>query len=67
MTMGDIIYTRRKALKMTQEELGQKIGVQKSAIRKYEKGSVENLKTDTIQKLCLALEISPNTLFGWKD
>lgn len=65
--MGDIIYTRRKALKMTQEELGQKIGVQKSAIRKYEKGSVENLKTDTIQKLCSALEISPNTLFGWKD
>lgn len=36
---------------LTQEQLGEKLGVQKSAIAKYEKGRVENLKRSTIQKM----------------
>ena len=36
MKMGDIIKSLRIQKGMTQEELGKVIGVQKSAIRKYE-------------------------------
>lgn len=37
MTMGEIIKMLRVNAKMTQEELGEKLGVQKSAIRKHKK------------------------------
>ena len=44
---------------MTQEELGQFLGVKKSAVQKYENGSIQNLKLDTIKKLCTLFEIYP--------
>ena len=49
MEMGEIIKQLRKAHNLTQEELGKRLGVQKSAIAKYEKGRVENIKRSTIQ------------------
>jgi len=58
MTTGEKIRARRLALKMTTEELGKKIGVQRSAITKYEKGKVD-LKTRQIQIIAQALEVSP--------
>lgn len=64
---GDIIRKRRIELGMTQEELGDKLGLQKSAIAKYENGRVENLKRSTIQKLAEVLEVSPSYLMGWED
>ena len=44
---------------LTQEELGRLIGVQKSAINKYEKGRVENIKRSTFVKLAEALDVQP--------
>lgn len=49
--MGERIKYLRESKGMTQEELGEKIGVQKSAIRKYEKGEVENIKRSNIKKI----------------
>lgn len=57
--IGNRIKERRKALHLTQEELGAKVGVQKSAIAKYEKGVIINLKRSTIAKLAKALECDP--------
>ena len=48
MTIGEKIRARRLELNMTTEELGEKIGVQRSAITKYEKGRVE-LRAKQIQ------------------
>ena len=59
MTTGEKIRALRKAIGMTQEELGEKIGVQKAAINKYETGLVVNLKRGTIHKLAKALGVSP--------
>lgn len=67
MTMGDIIKKLRLEANMTQEELGQKIGVQKSAIRKYEKGEVENIKRSTIKTMAELFDVSPCYLMGWED
>lgn len=44
---------------MTQEQLGNAIGVQKAAINKYEKGRVRNIKRSTLQKLADALGVAP--------
>ena len=63
MDVGAKIKAARIAKKMTQEELGRIIGVQKSAIAKYESGRVVNIKRSTLQKLSEVLEIRPAELF----
>lgn len=55
MTMGEIIKMLRLQAKMTQEELG----VQKSAVRKWEKGEVENIKRTTIALMAKIFNVSP--------
>jgi transcriptional regulator with XRE-family HTH domain len=52
MTVGLTIKKLRLEMGMTQEELGQLLGVKKAAVQKYESGHVQNLKHDTIKKLC---------------
>lgn len=67
MTMGEIIKKLREDKGMTQEELGEIIGVQKSAIRKYEKGEVENIKRSAIKQMAELFGVSPCFLMGWED
>lgn len=67
MTMGERIRSLRIQQGLTQEELGLKVGVQKSAIYKYETGLVVNLKRSTIEKLALALGVKPSYLMGLSD
>lgn len=65
--MGNRIRLLRKQHNMTQEELGAKIGVNKAAISKYEKGQVENMKRSTIKMLADLFGVSPTYLLGWDD
>lgn len=58
MTTGEKIKMLRVKKGMSQEKLGKKVGVQKAAINKYEKGIVVNLKMSTIAKLADALSSS---------
>lgn len=67
MKMGDIIRNLRIQKGMTQEELGNVIGVQKSAIRKYESGMVENIKRTSIKKMAQLFGVSPTYLMGMED
>lgn len=64
---GKRIKARRKDLGMTQEELGQKAGVTKATINKYETGIVQNLKRSTIEDMAKALNVSPSYIMGWTD
>jgi transcriptional regulator with XRE-family HTH domain len=66
MTIGEKIRKRRLELGMTTEELGQKIGVQRSAITKYEKDRVD-LKSAQIQKIAKALDVLPASLLADND
>ena len=61
---GEMIKYYRKKLDLTQEELGNYVGVQKSAIAKYENGRIENLKRSTIEKLSELFGILPSELLG---
>ena len=62
MTIGEKIKQARNIKGMTQEELGKIVGVQKSAIAKYESGRVVNIKRSTLQKIASALSIRPSEL-----
>ena len=62
MEIGDKIRNARLAKGMTQEELGERIGVQKSAIAKYESGRVVNIKRSTLKKISDILGLRPSEL-----
>ena len=62
MDIGDKIRSARIAKGMTQEELGKILGVQKSAIAKYESGRVVNIKRSTLKKISDVLGIRPSEL-----
>lgn len=59
MPTGNIIKTLRSRHNLTQEELGNLLGVKKSAIQKYESGTIRNLKIDTIRNLCKTFSVPP--------
>lgn len=67
MDMGQKIYELRTQKSMTLEELGNKVGVGKSTIRKWENGMIANMKRDKILKVSEALDTSPAYLMGWED
>lgn len=64
MEIGTIIKNARLDKGLTQEELGDIVGVQKSAIAKYENGRVVNIKRSTLQKLAIALDLKGSDLIA---
>lgn len=64
MGMAERIKERRKAMGYTQTELGEKLGLQASAIAKYENGRVKNMKRSVIANMANVLECSPTYLMG---
>lgn len=67
MTMGERIKYLRESNNMTQDELGLLLGVQKSAIAKYENGKVENIKRSTIKKMADIFGVSACYLMGFDE
>lgn len=53
------LRSRRKELGLTLEEVGQKVGVGKSTVRKWESGSISNMGRDKIVSLARALQMNP--------
>lgn len=64
MGAGDKLKELRISKGFTLEELGQKVGVGKSTIRKWEQGMIANIKADKVQKLADALEVDPVFIIG---
>lgn len=67
MTVGERIRMLREQNGMTLEELGNKVGVGKSTVRKWENGMIANMRRDKIAKLADALGVTPTELMGWDD
>lgn len=67
MNTGQRIKQLRLEKNMTLEELGNKVGVGKSTVRKWENGIIANMRRDKISKLASALECSPAYLMDWKE
>lgn len=64
-TIGQKIKERRLALGLTLEELGNKVGVGASTVRKWETNFIKDMKIDKVQKVAEALDVSPMYLMGW--
>ena len=62
MNIGDKIRAARINKNLTQEELGALLGIQKSAVAKYENGRVVNIKMGTLQKICEVLDMKASEL-----
>lgn len=58
---GKRMRAARKALHMTQEELGAMLGVSKTTVGHLERGT-KAPKLSTLISICYSLDISPNTL-----
>lgn len=67
MNMGERIKQLRIRHNMTQEELGKAVGIQKSAVQKWEKGYTENLKRSVIETLSKIFEVSPSYVMALED
>lgn len=67
MDIGQKIKEARLAKGLTQEQLGNLVGVQKSAIAKYENGRVVNIKRSTLHKLGKVLGLRGSDLIIESD
>lgn len=65
--VGNYIKSLRKDKGLTQEELGNMIGVKKAAVQKWESGMVQNLKRNTIKQLSEIFEVSPASFIDDDD
>ncbi len=64
--MGERIYRRRKSLKLTQEELAEKLGVSTQMISNLELGK-KAVRPENLAKLSVALNISSDYVLFGKD
>lgn len=67
MNIGQRIKDRRKELKMSADELGKRIGKDRSTVFRYEKGDIENLPLDVLEPIARALQTTPQYLMGWEN
>lgn len=66
MTIGKRIKDRRTQLGMSADELGKRLGKDRSTIYRYEKGDIENLPLDILEPIAAALGTTPQYLMGWE-
>lgn len=64
MTTGERIRDRRKAIGMTALQLGEAIGVAKSTIGRYERGTIQKIPYEHLFKIAIALNTSVAELTG---
>lgn len=67
MSISDRIYQRRIELGLTLEQVGNRAGISKATVQRYECGNIQNMRQDKIQKLARALEVTPAWLMDWDD
>lgn len=67
MNIGKRIKERRKALGMSADEMGAKLGKDRSTIYRYEKGDIENLPLEILEPIAKILQTTPGYIMGWEE
>lgn len=65
--IGRRIENRRKELGLTLDDVAQEIGVAKSTIQRYEKGTIEKIKLPVIEAIARVIYVNPAWLCGKSD
>lgn len=66
MKIGQRIKERRKEMKISVDELANRLGKDRSTIYRYENGDIENLPLDILEPIAKALDTTPAYLIGWE-
>ena len=64
--VGQKIFNARKSLNMSRAELGKKVGLHESTVKRYEDGHINSLDIAKLKEFANALNISPAYLLGWE-
>lgn len=67
MTIGERIRARRIELGMSIEELGKRLGKNRTTVYRYETGFIENLPIDILEPIAKVLQTTPQYLMGWEN
>ena len=67
MEFGEKMKALRLELGLTLEEVGRRVGVGKSTVRKWESGQIANMRRDKIALVAKALNTTPAYLMGWDE
>lgn len=67
LTIGEKIKRLREKHGLTLEQVGTAVGVGKSTVRKWETGTIANMRRDKIASLAAALHTTPAYLMGWEE
>ena len=67
MTVGERIKSERKKKHLSMEALGEMLGVGRSAVNKWEKGTVKGIKRETILEMAKIFDCNPAWLGGYID
>ena len=65
--IGSTIKKLRLENNMTLEQLGNKVGVGKSTVRKWENGMIANMRRDNTAKIAEVFHVSPSYLMGYDN
>ena len=58
--IGARIESRRRALGLTLDDIAQEIGVAKSTVYRYEKGTIDKIKMPVIEAIARVLKVNPS-------
>ena len=64
--LGNVVRKRRKAAKLTQETLAERIGICTSYMGHIERGT-RVLSVDVLHRICTELDVSADELLGIKN
>ena len=67
MTIGERIKARRIELGMSLEELGKRLGKNRTTVYRYETGYIENLPIEILEPIAAVLQTTPAYLMGWEE
>lgn len=65
--VGERIELRRKQLGLTLDDIAREIGVAKSTIQRYERGTIETIKLPVIEAIANIMSVNPAWLCGKTD
>ncbi len=65
--VGNRLYNLRKDLNLTRAELGDRVGLHETTIKRYEDGGIKKLDIAKIKIFAQALETTSSYIMGWDE
>lgn len=65
--IGARIFDTRTSLDLTLDDVASRVGVAKSTIQRYEKGTIKKIKLPVLESIAAVLNVNPNWLIGNTD